>query len=331
MIAKKENEFQVGVSVIIVTWNHRDFLPHCIESLSNQTYPSIEVLVIDNASIDGSVEWLHDHAPFVRLIQLDQNTGFAHAFNLGVNETAGEFIISLNPDVTIAQDFIENLITAVGQDPQIGMVAPKLLRADDKQRLDSTGLFLNRQRRPYDRGQMQVDYGQFDQSTEVFGACGAAALYRRSMLEQTAIDQEYFDEDFFAYYEDADLAWRARLYGWRCVFAAKAVAKHVRGWGDTLRKRPDLPHRSEGPRMALRNHYLMIMKNDSLKGFLEDCPSIILTEVPRLFYMALFRQRALIGMIDYIRLLPRTKKKRNIIQKNRKVSNWAIRQWFNQQ
>jgi len=318
---------QVRVSVVIVTWNHFSFLPKCLEALSAQTYPAIDVTIVDNASKDGSAEWVQEFAPHAKLIRLESNVGFSRAFNLGVRATEGEFILSLNPDVCIRLDFIANMMAAAQRDSTIGMVAPKLLRADDNRYLDSTGLFINRQRRPYDRGQMQFDQRQFDEKTEIFGACGAAALYRRRMLEDLAIIQEYFDEDFFAYYEDADLAWRAKLRGWRCVFASDAVAEHVRGWGDTLRKRPS--QKGAGPRLALRNHFLMILKNDSGYNFLRDAPLIFITEIPRLFYMSILRRDALEGVVDFFRLAPKAKEKRKIIQCGRTVNDRDIRRWFN--
>ena len=323
-----EERFQspAKVSVVIVTWNHRDDLPKCLEALFAQTYSFIDVTIVDNASQDGSAEWVKEFAPHTNLIPLESNQGFSRAFNLGARAADGEFILSLNPDVCARPDFIANMMAAVQKDPRIGTVAPKLLRADDIKFLDSTGLFINRQRRPYDRGQMQLDLGQYDKNTEIFGACGAAALYRRCMLEDLAVNEEYFDEDFFAYYEDADLAWRAKLRGWRCVYSAQAVGEHVRGWGDTLRKRPT--YKGNGPRLALRNHMLMITKNESASSFLRDAPLIFLTGIPRLFYMVIFRRDALKGITDFFRLAPKAIKKRKIIQGSRTVKDRDLRRWF---
>lgn len=317
---------RVIVSVVIVTWNHRSFLPTCLESLSTQTGPTFRVTVVDNASQDGSADWVQENALHVNLIRLKSNVGFSAAFNLGAKTTESLFVLSLNPDVRVKSDFISNLVAAADLDPQIGIVAPKLLRTDDNRYLDSTGLFVNRQRRPYDRGQMQLDQGQFDQKTEVFGACGAAAFYRRSMLEDLAVNQEYFDEDFFAYYEDADLAWRAKLRGWRSVFCPSAVAEHVRGWGDTFRKRPSL--KGTGPRLALRNHLLMILKNGSGYSLLRDMPLIIVMEIMRLFYMIIFRRDALYGLVDFFQLAPKVKEKRKLIQDRRTVNDRDLRNWF---
>jgi GT2 family glycosyltransferase len=314
------------VSAIIVNWNHRDCISNCLRSLHNQKYASLEIFVVDNASTDGSVEWIRQNFPDVKVIAFTENLGFARAFNEAVRISNGVFILSLNPDVTLEPGFISAITTALGGDERIGIAAPKLLQALDPTLLDSTGLFIDRSRRTYDRGQGKVDSGQFDAPMDVFGACGAAALYKRSMLTELQMDGQYYDEDFFAYYEDADLAWRAQLLGWRCLFVPEAVGLHIRGYGDTLRKRRKKNH--YGPRFALRNRYLMILKNDEFTSFLSDLPFIILSEIPRILYLAVVSPRSLLGIIDFIRTVPSIWKKRKIIQTARRTNRSEIRRWF---
>lgn len=208
------------------------------------------------------------------------------------------------------------------------MVAPKLLRADDPTRLDSTGLFIDRRRRPYDRGQGQVDRGQYDAQPYAFGACGAAALYRRAMLEDVAVEGEYVDEGFFAYCEDADLAWRAQLRGWQCAYAPQAVATHVRGWGDTLRKHGHARKNVRGLRLALRNRYLMALRNDAWRYLLADLPRILAAELPRLAYAALTVPPLLLGLADLLRAWPSALRKRQSIRARRTVDDGDLRHWF---
>jgi GT2 family glycosyltransferase len=208
------------------------------------------------------------------------------------------------------------------------MVSPKLLQFDLPTILDSTGLFINRYRRPYDRGQGEIDINQYDTLLQVFGACGAAALYRRSMLTDIALEDEYFDEDFFSYYEDADLAWRAQMRGWHGRFAPRAVATHVRGLGDTLRKRKEPLKDAYGPRLALRNRYLMTIKNDALRYFLLDMPLILITELPRLLYAALFAPDVLMGLMDLVHGFKSALLKRKQIRNRQIVSDNTIRLWF---
>ena len=239
----------------------------------------------------------------------------------------GEFVLSLNPDVNVKPDFLSKMVSEAKKDSRIGIVAPKLLRGDDPTRLDSTGLFINRQRRPYDRGQMEIDNGQYDTCPEIFGACGAAALYKRAMLNDLAWEGEFFDEDFFAYYEDADLSWRARLLGWSSVYAPGAVAEHVRSWADKLRGKNH--HKNHlGPRYALRNRYLMLVKNDTFFNFLIDLPWIIIPDIPRLLYVALFRSDLLVAIADFFRLRTRANQKRRDIQNRSVIHSQDFRKWF---
>jgi len=315
------------ITTIIINWNHGHFLKDCFTALLAQNYPSFEMIVADNGSTDGSPEWIARHYPQVSLLRFPYNRGFSEAFNRAVAAADSPFILSLNPDVVVAPNFLHELLQAINQDEGIGMAAPKLLQAGNPAILDSTGLFIDRRRRPYDRGQGEPDLGQYDAQTAIFGACGGAALYRRTMLDDLALDGEYFDEDFFAYYEDADLAWRAQGRGWRCVYAPQAVASHRRGAGDTLRKQKDRPH-SLGPRLALCNRYLMLLKNDHPLHLLVDLPLILAAELPRLAYMALKLPHSLLGLEDLARKWPSAWRKRRQIHQQRTTAGAALRRWF---
>jgi len=317
-----------AVSVIVVNWNHGHFLKDCLDALLAQEYQQLDVTVVDNGSEDGSPDWVARHYPEIRLLAFPDNRGFSQAFNQGVGHTTGEFALSLNPDVTVRPDFVSEMVHAACQDERIGMVAPKLLRTDEPTVLDSTGLFIDRRRRPYDRGQGETDRGQYDALSWVFGGCGAAVLYRRTMLDDLAVKGEYFDEDFFAYYEDADLAWRAQLLGWRCVYAPCAVATHARGWGDTLRKQGHAVKNARGPRLALRNRYLMTIKNDTLGHLLADLPLILAAELPRLTYAALTAPWVLLGITDLLRAWPSALLKRRQIRRRQAVDDAIVRRWF---
>jgi len=317
-----------SVSVVIVNWNHGLLLRDCLEALLAQKYDPFDVTVVDNGSRDGSAEEIGVRYPSVQLRAFPDNQGFSRAFNWGVNNTTGDFVLSLNPDVIVRPGFVLEMAKAMCRDERIGLVAPKLLRADTPTLLDSTGLFVDRSRRPYDRGQCEPDRGQYDRQLRVFGACGAAALYRRAMLEDLAWDGEYFDQDFFAYYEDADLAWRAQSRRWLGVYEPGAVATHDRGWGDALRKRGRAAKGPEGPRLALRNRYLMTVKNDNLAYVLGDLPLILAAELPRLAYAALFRPQVLLGIPDMMRALPSALAKRRRIRSRRTVDDAIVRRWF---
>ena len=316
------------VSIVIVSWNAAEHLPRCLEAVRRQDDVATEVVVVDNASTDASLEYVSAQRD-VHLLRNEVNAGFAQALNQGIQASSGDFLLSLNPDVTVERGFVRRLLERAQSDSQVGMATGKLLRASGETAvLDSTGLFVDRRRRTYDRGQGEPDGGQYDHLPYAFGACGAAALYRRAALEDLAIGGEVFDEAFFAYYEDADLAWRAQLRGWRCAYVPGAVARHLRGRGDALRK-PG--HAAKDPRnlaRAWRNRYLMALKNDSLGYFLLDLPWILGSEIPRLAYMAAVAPGALRGPLDLVRAWPIMLPKRRVVQAGRTVPWAVLRRWF---
>jgi GT2 family glycosyltransferase len=315
-----------SVAIAIVSWNHRDHLVQCLDSIFSQEFNGLEIVLVDNGSRDGTPEWVSKTFPSIRLIANNENLGFSAAFNIAVKTTNAPLVLSLNPDVILQRSFLHSITSAMLQDQRIGIVAPKLLKADAPKLLDSTGLFIDRYRRPYDRGQGDPDEGQYDECRDVFGACGAAALYRRIMLDDTSYQGEFFDEDFFAYYEDADLSWRAQLRGWWCIYAPEAVALHFRGWGDTLRKRRE--KNQYGPRLALKNRYLMTVKNDHWANFIADLPGIFVTEIPRLLYASFTNPLTLLGILDLIKAFPAAVRKRKVIFANNKVDHISVRSWF---
>ncbi len=203
-----------SVSVVIVTWNSASFIGGCLESLRALAHPPEETVVIDNDSSDGTAAIVRERFPEVRLIPMGGNVGFCRANNRGIGETTCPFVLVLNPDTTLDAGFLDELLPAF-DDPRVGSAAGKLLRFDGVT-LDSAGQVLGRSRQPIDRGFGALDRGQYAADAEIFGACGAAALYRRTMLAEIADGPgRYFDEAFFAFYEDLDLAWRARRAGWR--------------------------------------------------------------------------------------------------------------------
>lgn len=265
------------VAVVLVTLDSERWLPGCLDSLRAMERPPAEIVAVDNGSCDGTAALLRDGYPEVRLIALGRNTGFCRATNVGIAETASPFVLALNPDTVLDRRFLEELIPAF-DGPRVGAACGKLLRFGGNA-LDSAGQRLGRSRQPIDRGYDRPDRGQFDVDEEVFGACGAAALYRREMLSEIAgPGGEIFDAAFFAYYEDLDVAWRARRFGWKTVYRARAVGRHARG-GTT--ERPGPPRGaallSRGPELRfhiVKNRYLAILRNDRPGDYLRDLPFI---------------------------------------------------------
>lgn len=266
------------VAVVVVSWNSARYLPDCLDSLTRLERRPSEVVVVDSGSTDGSAELVRRDYPEFQLIASAENIGFCRGNNLGIRASSSPHVLLLNPDTRTPADFLEQLLPAF-DDPRVGIAAGKLLRFDGRT-LDSAGLMLARSRQPKDRGYGRRDRGQFDQDQEVFGACGAAALYRRRMLEAIADPGDaYFNESFFAFCEDLDLAWRARKQGWKAVYRHQAVAYHARGgsavgrvagrrWAAMLDRGPVLRFH------IVKNRYLTLLRNDSVAGYLKNLPFI---------------------------------------------------------
>lgn len=222
------------VTVTIITYNSGRFIKKCLESVLDQDYSFKEIIVIDNNSTDGTTDILEPFEDRCRIIYNDENIGFAAAQNQAIALSNGEWVLTLNPDVLLLQGFIDALVTAGNLDPRVGTVCGKLLSMTsafdfpEKPRVDSTGIYFTPNLRHLDRGSLQPDNGHFRNYEYVFGATAAAALYRRQMIDDVAIGGEFFDADFFVYREDADVAWRAQLLGWKCLYAPYAHGYHVR-------------------------------------------------------------------------------------------------------
>jgi GT2 family glycosyltransferase len=304
------------VAVVVVSWNCAAYLPGCLDSLAALAHRPREILVVDNASADGSQALVRERFPGVRLVECRTNVGFAAANNLGIRETRSPFVLVLNPDTRLAPDFLERLLPAF-DDPVVGLAAGKLLRFDGRT-LDSCGQSLGRSRQPIDRGYGLPDRGQLDRDEDVFGCCGAAALYRRAMLEHVADPGPcFFDEAFFAFFEDLDLAWRARRCGWRAVYRHRAIGFHARGGtssgGRSRRRFAAMLARSSAVRFHIvKNRYLSILRNDSPGRYVRDAPFIWTRDAATfLFLLALdrgvltrlWRERAMFGRALALRRL----------------------------
>ncbi|NPV07251.1 MAG: glycosyltransferase family 2 protein [Anaerolineae bacterium] len=212
----------VRASVVIPNWNGARLLPTCLDSLRAQTEPSFETIVVDNASEDDSVALVRRDYPEVRLIALDRNRGFTGGVNAGIMAAQGEVVALLNTDVEAHPKWLRALLAAFEVDPQVGMVASRIMLFDRRDAFHSAGDQYGRDGIPRNRGVWEQDRGQFSQRAYVFGPCGGAAAYRKSLL----LDAGLFDERLFMYLEDVDLAWRAQLLGYRCLYEPQAVVYH---------------------------------------------------------------------------------------------------------
>ena len=280
------------VSVGIATWNSERHLPACIDSLANQTYPRVEIIVVDNASEDRSLDLIRQGISRSKIIRNEQNRGYCVAQNQAIRESRGAYYLPMNPDVSLMPAFIEELVKVLEERPECGSSTGKFWRpsAEGEPRiLDAAGLFIDRRRRQYLRGHGQEDRGQYDQPGEVFGGDGAAPLYRRSALDDTAVFDQYFDEAYFGYQEDVDLAWRNRLLGWKCWYEPLAVAVHARTFRPGVRR----PMPRHLRRMAVRNRYLTILKNEAPECWRRDWWRILAYDLGILIYILVLEQSSL--------------------------------------
>jgi GT2 family glycosyltransferase len=253
------------VSVTIVTYNSGRFIKKCLESVLDQDYPLKEIIVIDNNSSDGTIDILEPFEDRCRIVYNDENVGFAAAQNQAIALSTAEWVLTLNPDVLLLPGFIEALVNAGNLDPRVGTVCGKLLTMTsgfdfpEEPLVDSTGIYFTPNLRHLDRGSLEVDNGHFRNYEYVFGATAAAALYRREMIADISIAGEFFDADFFAYREDADVAWRGQLMGWKCLYAPYAKGYHVRKAlpGNRRALPPEINMHS------VKNRFLLRMKNIS--------------------------------------------------------------------
>lgn len=213
------------VSVIVANWNRRELLRACLKSLDTQTASEFEVIVVDNGSVDGSAEMVEQEFARARLIRNSENRGFCAANNQGIAAAQGEFIALLNNDAEASPTWLQALLEALEGRPDYGMAASKILVWEDPSRIDKAGHLIYPDGQNRGRGSGEPDRGQYDGIAETLWPDGCAAMYRTRMLAEIG----GFDEDLFAYADDAELGLRARIAGWRCAYAPDAVVRHHRG------------------------------------------------------------------------------------------------------
>jgi GT2 family glycosyltransferase len=338
------------VSVQIVTWNSMRYLVDCLESLMRQTFRDFSVLVIDNGSDDGTVEFIRSQYPTVAVLQNFKNLGFSKANNQGIQLAKGEYVLVMNPDVILADDFLQSLIFFADQHPEVGSFGGKILKlhseaidANDQAGLrevvksdiiDATGLQIFKSRKVINRGEGKKDQGQYNRVEEVFGISGTCVLYRRSVLEEIAIKNEFFDQDFFAYKEDIDLAWRLRLYGRPAWYVPQALCYHHRrlaspgevGIKKIIRQRRKVSKMLRA--LSFRNHHLMLVKNDQWLNIILSLPWFLFQELKIIIYALIFEPFQYRSIIRFFQLLPSILLKRRVIMAHKKVQPREIRKWF---
>jgi len=318
------------VSVTLVTYNSGRFIKRCLESVLAQKYPNLEIVIVDNASTDGTIDILEQFEDRCRITYNDKNIGFAAAQNQAIGISRGDWVLTLNPDVLLLPGFIQGLVDAGHSHPKVGTVCGKLLAIQatfdlhETPLIDSTGIYFTPMLRHLDRGSQEIDTGHYTNYEYVFGATAAAALYRREMVDDIAVDGEFFDHDFFVYREDADVAWRAQLLGWRCLYTPHSRGYHVRNVLPGNRRA--LP--ADINMHSVKNRFLMRIKNMTPDLYRRNWFSITLRDLVVLGCCILQEHSSLKAFwylgLNYRRFIA----KREQIMSRRKVTDEYIASWF---
>ncbi len=333
------------VSVIIVTWNSAPFLCRCLAALAAQTYSEVELIHVDNASDDDSTALVRECYPKAKQIINDANRGFSAAVNQGVRVARGDFVFLLNPDAFLEPEYVAKLVAALTG--EIGMATGTLLQAETKL-VDSKGIRMTRSGRHFDidqgmrhEGSRGLEVAQSrgaslsatpprDPATaqprnrEVFGVSGAAALYSMSFIRDVTVGGEFLDEDFFTFREDADVAWRGQLLGWRAIHVPDAVAHHVRTVTPEKRRTLSAVTNMHG----VKNRFLLRLKNEGLYLALRNAPFELTRDLVAIVATLTIERSSLPALAWLWKNRRRIMEKRRAIQSRRRVSDRQLAGWF---
>ncbi len=305
-----------AISVIVVNYNGKHLLKGCLESLYNQSFKNLDIILVDNASKDGSIEYVSTAFPDVKIVSLPANIGFAGANNEGFKQAKGHYIMLINNDAEVDKNCIERLHDAMEAHPDVGIGATKMI-VYGKNIIDSAGDGFTTNLKGFKRGEGMSSSHCYNREELVFGACAGAAIYRRTMLEEIG----FLDEDFFLIQEDADLNFRAQLAGWKAIYVPSAIVHH--------KVRTSIGHMSDTAiYYALRNSELVRIKNVPFSLFLRCLPEFIIGEIADFIYFVL--RYGKLGLyvnakIGVMKLLPETSEKRRRIRKTVRVTNDYLR------
>jgi GT2 family glycosyltransferase len=332
------------VSVSLVTYNGMRWLPRCLETVMDQSLPPLEILVVDNASTDGSREWLEDRAkedPRISVEASATNLGYASAHNRNLARCSGDHVLLLNQDVELAPGFLDASVAVLGDRPGVAAVQGRLLQLTQNGQqtnvIDTTGLIMARDRRVGCRGQGEPDGPAFARPGPVWGADGPAPVFRRAALLDARMPNgrgawEVLDEDFYMWKEDVDLAWRLRRLGWEAWYEPSAVAWHARGTGGVVSQSWIVSARSYRAVTPLarvlswRNQRLSQVKNDERSVVVRDLPWIVRRELVSLALTVVLDPYRLRAIPLTLRALPGAMRKRRWLQRrlrDRSGSPWV--------
>lgn len=292
-----------SISVIIVVFNSQRYIKKCLNSLLNQKTPMDEIIIIDNNSTDNTADLCKRNDLPVKYIKENTNTGFCHANNKGISLAKGEWILCLNSDVTLDENFIENIKNTLKTLPDnVGGINPKVYNKD-KKTIYANGIYLDRMRR------FKCYTKVYKKQTPVWGVNAAACVYRKSMLESIKYKDEYFDNLFFFLAEDIDISFRANNLGWKFLHLPQAECIHI----GNCSSHPDAFRTF----LSFRNRYYLILKNEQFKNLFKDFIFILPYDVLRNVYLLLSNKYWIRAVLDIVRNYKNIKNKRNSLIKQK--------------
>lgn len=307
-------------SVIIPNYNGAEFIKECIDSLKLQEYKDFEIIVVDNGSKDDSADLVEREYPGIRLKRLDQNYGFSRAVNEGLRMSEAPFVILLNSDTRVEAGFVGALVSAIKSDEGVFSVASKMIQMKRPDKLDGAGDLYSAFGWAYARGKGRSSEG-YTKTAKVFSACGGAAIYRRSILDEIG----WFDEFHFAYLEDTDIGYRARIMGYKNIYCPEAKVYHV-GSGATGSRYNDFKIR-----ISARNNMYVIMKNMPVLQIVVNLPFLLLGfTIKALFFILIGHGRAYLSGLKRGYILCRDARK--FPYSSRNLKNYFVIQlelWLN--
>ena len=327
------------VSINLVVRNGATYAKACMEHIRRQLYSRIEVNIFDNDSTDETLHIIEKELPEARIIRNSKNYGFGGGQNRCLQHARGEFVVFHCIDVLLEKNFIGEGVRIMERDPSAGALQAKILGYNKQgfeknDIIDTTGFEIYRSRRIINRGHGERDRGQYEKDEEIFSYEGACGFFRRAALEDSRINGELLDEDFFWYADDIDLGWRMRLLGWKSVYVPTMIAWHDRQTTKRLKKtifdfirlRREVPAYKRA--LDYRNFHLTLVKNEFLSNVFKDFFPFIKREIALFFYTLIFEPRTLFSWISFFVLLPRIMKKRRNLMARIQVSPHEIRRWY---
>lgn len=335
------------ISINLLRWSTSwEDVERCLAAVLDSDFKNFSVTYMENPhptalSLVDEVRLRFGSDARLKLVRNAQNLGYSGGHNRFFAEAETDLVMVLNPDAIIDRQFLQNIIKPFHADPKIGAATGKMIKPPKATEgaiiLDGTGIEIFRSRRGRERGQLVRDLGQFDQKREIFGVSGTAAVYRRKSLEAIKLgEREYFDEDFFAYWEDFDLSWRLRLCGFECTYVPEALVEHERAVGVSpgglLRFSTFVKHHRSFPlairQWSWRNHLFSIIKNDFGWALYRDLPFILMRELAIIFFLLITVPKTFSPSLNFFRLLPVMLKKRRMIAQLRTRSSTAVFRGF---